>query len=195
MTKKDPRFDHKGRYVPILNRLGAENRNAWEHNAPRMTEDQKRSIQRITRGVYERHMKDTVTRSSFNKLHERIEEEVSEAIKNNLGLIGALEWRVIFGESAIHYFKKAGMPNPAHIDGVLPTNDFIDSDLFDYIEVFEPVVTLQSFEDYDKYIKSAEMSVTEAEKRRKQGDAYFTDLDRKINFRPDVGTGDSLDQG
>ncbi len=138
-------------------------------------------------------MNDTVTRSSFSKLHEKIEEETYDAIRNNMGLVAALEWRVIFGRSAINYFQKVGMEQPSHVDGILPTDGFVGSDLFDYVEVFEPVVTLQTFDNYDKFMSSAERSITEAEQRRSQGDAYYTDLDRAINYRAEVGTSDSLD--
>ncbi len=189
---KDQRFDHKGRYVPMLDRLKAS-RESWQDNAPRLTEDQKRKVQNIVRAVYSRHMNDQITRKTFNKIHERIEEEVYDAIRNNLDLVAALEWRVIFGESAIRYFQKMGMENPAHVDGILPTDGFVLSDLFDYVEVFEPVVTLQTFDNYDKFMKSAEQSIDEAEKRRKMGDAYFTDLDKAINYRAEVGISDALD--
>lgn len=193
MAKKPDRFDHRGRYVPMLDRLKAP-KEEWQSNAPRLTEEQKEKVQRITRNVYNRHMNDQITRNTFSKIHERIEEEVYEAIRNNLELVAALEWRVIFGDSAIHAFKNAGMEQPAYVDGILPTDGFVLSELFDYVQYFEPVVTLQTFDNYDKFMRSAEQSISDAEKRRKSGDAYFTDRDRAINYRSDVGTADSVDE-
>lgn len=165
----------------------------WEGNAPRLTEEQKRQVQRITRGIFMRHMKKTPTRGTFNQIHERIEEEAADKIKSLMGLKARLEWRIVFGESAAYFFQKIGMPQPTFVDGILPTEDFIQSELFDYVQMFEPVVTLDQFEDYTNFMDSAESSIKDAENRRNRGDAYYTDLDRQISFRPDVGAGDSLD--
>lgn len=180
------------KYGPMMERMKETSRESWEDKAPRLTEDEKRTVQRISRGVFYRNMKETPRRDTFNKIHERIEEEIHEKIRNAIGVIASIEWRLVFGESAANYFKQAGIPQPTYIDGVLPTNDFLNSELFDYVQMFEPVVTLHQHDNYDKFIKDAEQSIVEAEKRRDQGDAYYTDLDKQISYRPEVGTGDAL---
>ncbi len=180
------------KYIPTLARMGGT-RQQWENSAPRLTEEQKRQVQEITRNTYYKHMKVTPTRATFNAIHERIEEELYDKIREQLGLVAALDWRITFGESAIHHFAQYRIPHPNFVDSVLPTEDFLNSELFDYVQVFEPVVTLFQFEDYDKFMKSAEESISDAERRRERGDAYYTDLDKQISFRPDVGVGDSLE--
>jgi hypothetical protein len=182
------------KYMPSLNQMN-EPTQEWEGNAPRLTEEQKKDVQSITRLTYQKHMKKAPTRKTFNQIHEKMEEELYDKIREKLGLKATLEWRVKFGESATEFFAKHGMPHPGYCDAVLPTEDFTERGvLFDYVEEFTPVVTLHQFDEYDKFMSSAEKSISDAEKRRDRGEAYYTDLDKQINFRADVGVGDSLEE-
>jgi hypothetical protein len=192
LSQKNLKKGKKGKYQPILARLG-QKRAEWEDKAPRLTEDQKQQLQRISRGVFMRHANKRPTRRTFNEIHERIENELGDKISSQMGLKGALEWRLVFGKDAIRYFAMAGMPNPVYVDGILPTDDFVESELFDYVELFEPVLSIGQFEDYNSFISSTEEAVAQAEARRKQGDAYFTDLDKAINYRAPVAPGDELE--
>lgn len=181
-----------GAYAPLLDQL-RQPQEQWEVNAPRLTEDQKAKLQRLMRGLFMKWAKATPDRNSFNKIHERMEEEIYDKVRTQMGLKAKLEWRITFNESAQHVFAKLGMPNPSYIDGILPTTDFIESELFDYVLIFKPVVSVQQFEDYDKFISSTEAAIKQAEKRRDQGDAYFTERDKAISYRAPQAPGDELE--
>ncbi len=162
----------------------------WELKAPRLTESEKQKLQRITRGIFMKWAKVTPDRRTFEKIHERMEEEIYDKVRSQMGLKAKLEWRITFNESAQYYFAKLGMQNPGYVDGVSPTTDFLESDLFDYVLIFKPVVSVQQFDEYSKYMDSTEASIKQAEKRREAGDAYFTKLDKDINYRAPVAPGD-----
>ncbi len=181
-----------GAYAPVLDSL-RQPQAEWEVKAPRLTESQKQQLQRITRGIFMKWAKATPDRDSFNRIHERMEEELGDKVRDQMGLKLHLEWRVTFNESAQYYFAKLGMQNPGYVDGVLPTEDFTRSELFDYVLQFRPVVSVQQFDDYTKFIDSTEKSIKDAERRRDRGDAYFTDLDKQISYRAPVAPGDELD--
>jgi hypothetical protein len=191
MSKKDKK---KNKYVPMLSKGDFQTqRESWKEAAPRLTQEEFTKVQEITRSAYSRFLEKTPTRNNFNEIHERIEEELYDKIRQNLGLVGALEWKVSFGESAVDFFGKMGMETPNAVDGIIPTTDFLNSELFDYVQEFSPILVLLQFDEYDKFMRSAEQSIDDAEKRRGQGDAYFTERDRAINYRSETGTSDSLD--
>jgi len=181
-----------GHYAPVLDKM-RQPTEQWELNAPRLTEAQKGKLQRITRGIFMEWAKVTPDRRSFQRIHERLEEELYEKVRKQMGLSIKLEWRLTFNESAQHYFAKLGVANPGYVDGVVPTHDFVEGELFDYVLIFKPVISVQQFEDYDKFISSTEQSIKEAEARREQGDAYFTERDKAINYRSETAPGDELE--
>lgn len=169
------------RLLPIQNK-----REVWKENSPRLTEEQKAKLQGITREIYNKIPKQNITRKTFADIHQSLEDELSDKIKNQLGLMAGLEWRGIFPQHVSAAFQQSGMPNKGYAEGILPTSDFLQSHLFDYIEVFQPRVVVFQFEDYNGFMDSAEESIKQAEERRDEGGAYFTERDRAINFQPGV---------
>lgn len=191
------RRDRKNRMPKLANLTGGRTIDngqlaAWKQNAPRLTEDQKQKLQTITRETYAKISKDKIQRNNFEDIHYALEDELADRISSerDLGLVAAIEWRCSFAKHVSQAFNRSGLSNNGVVEGILPTRDFLDSSLFDYIEVFTPILILFQFDEYDKYMKSTEQSVAEAEKRRGRGDAYFTDKDRQINYRPQTGNDD-----
>lgn len=169
------------RLLPIQNR-----REVWRENSPRLTEEQKQKLQGITREVYAKIPKQNITRKTFAEIHQSLEDELADKIRSQLGLMAGLEWRGIFPQHVSAAFQQAGTPNKGYAEGILPTNDFLQSHIFDYIEVFQPRVVVFQFDDYNGFMDSAEQSIKQAEDRRGDGGAYFTERDRAINFQPGV---------
>ncbi len=175
------------KYIPVLQPM-QQNREEWADNAPRLTEGQKEEIQQITRNAYMKFTTTPITRNNFFWVHENLENELAEKMLEQFGLVAGVEWKGVFAPHVTAAMGRAGVKTPGFIDGFIPTPDFIESEIFDYIEVFQPRLVLFQFDEYDKYMKSVEQSVSEAEKRRAQGDIYYTDRDRQINYRPPADT-------
>lgn len=191
------RRDKKNRMPKLANLTGGKaignaQLEGWKQNAPRLTEDQKQKLQTITRETYAKIAKDKIQRNNFEDIHYALEDELADriALEKDLGLVAAIEWRCSFPKHVAQAFNRSGLSNNGVVEGILPTRDFLDSTLFDYIEVFSPILILFQFDEYDKHMKSTEQSVGEAERRRGRGDAYFTDRDRQINYRPQTGNDD-----
>lgn len=185
--KKQSRAQEKKNWNPVLSRINqTTSREQWKDMAPRLTEDQKTRLQEIIREVYYNRTY-SPDRRNFARIHEMIEDEISHKTREEFGLIAAIEWNGKFSDNNAKEFRKVGGKD--HVEGILPTYDFLDSELFDYIEVFHPVTVLFTYEDYDMHMKSSEASIQQAEKRRDAGDAYMTDRDKNISYRPE---GDSV---
>lgn len=184
--KQDRKQQKKQQWNPVLQRINqTTTREQWRDQAPRLTEDQKARLQEIIREVYYQR-KFTPERNNFMRIHELIEDEISHKTREEFGLITAIEWNGKFSDNNAREFKKIGGKD--HVEGILPTFDFLNSELYDYIEVFHPVAVLFTFEDYDLYMKNSEQSIKEAERRRESGDAYMTDRDAAISYRPEGDT-------
>jgi hypothetical protein len=171
------------KYIPVLTKLEST-REQWEDQAPRLTEEQKREVQEITRSAFSRFSITPITRKNFLWIHEHLENELAEKMLEKFGLVCGVEWRCNFPTHVVQAMSQAGIPTRGFVEGVLPTHDFTESEIFDYIEMFQPTVVLFQFDDYDKFMSSAEESIRDSEARRKAGDAYFTERDRQINYRP-----------
>lgn len=185
---------NRGRYVPILSRLGTENeRERWKDSAPRLTEEQKATVQGITRRAYSKLYNKPMTRATFMETHENLENELAEGIQEQLGLIAGVEWRGRLASHVLGAMQRDGVKTNGVIEGIMPTQDFIESPLFDKIEIFDPVLVLFQHEDYEKFIRSTEESIKQAERRRERGEEYFTSRDRAINYRPKNDTDDMED--
>lgn len=177
----------KKNWNPVLERVNqSTTRDHWKDQAPRLTEDQKTRLQEIVREVYYKRQF-SPDRKNFSRIHDIVEDEISSRTREEFGLVAGIEWNGKFSDDNAREFAKVGGKD--HVEGILPTYDFLNSELYDYIEVFHPVVVLFTFEDYDIYMRNAEASITEAEKRREAGDAYMTDRDTDINHRPQGDTG------
>ena len=185
--KQNKQKQGKKDWNPVLDRINqTTTRDQWRDQAPRLTEDQKTRLQEIIREVYYNRTY-SPDRRNFSRIHEMIEDEISHKTREEFGLIAAIEWNGKFSDNNAKEFRKVGGKD--HVEGILPTYDFLDSELFDYIEVFHPVTVLFTYEDYDMHMKSSEASIQQAEKRRESGDAYMTDRDKNISYRPE---GDSV---
>jgi hypothetical protein len=174
-------------YMPVLERMGKHvPRSQWENQAPRLNEFQKMYIQKLKDGIYQKIENMPISRETFIDVHERIEKELHEELKAKMGLIAGIEWSVTLHENAAAEFAKIGYPPVIH--AVIPTPDIVEEDEFwNITERFHPVVILFQFDDPTKFFDAAESAIRQAENRRKDGDGYFTQRDRDINWRPQLG--------
>jgi hypothetical protein len=155
----------------------------WREKAPRLTEDQKAKLAQITGEAREKHAVE-ITRFNFGEIHERMEEEIFNRVIAEMGMWSALEWRGVFSKRNYAAYLELNPKAQPYVDGILPLEHFLRSDMFDHIELFQPRVVVLSFADYTQHIDSTERSVKEAEDRRAQGDAYFTNRDQAIHYVP-----------
>lgn len=184
-NKRLRQLSQKASAAPALSQIQAP-REKWRDQAPRLPEEHKARLQEVVREIYYKRQF-SPDRNNFLNIHSMIEDEISNVTREEFGLIAGVEWNGKFSDDNAKVMQKIGGKD--HIEGVLPTQEFLDSELFDYIEVFHPVVVLFTFDDYDMYMRNAEQSIQEAESRRESGDAYMTDRDRDISHRPEADSG------
>lgn len=176
----------KSIYVPGSSPYDMLVRSRWEMEAPRLPEGMKIEMLYFIRSYFRKNLEGRkVSRGSFLKMHERLENELAGIFRERFGLVAGLEWICRFSREYYRYLKSLNPDVKPELDGIIPTEDFVKSEIFDGIEVFSPRITLMRFEEYDQHMKSAERSLEEAEARRREGDAYFTELDRAISYSPE----------